>query len=395
MKRFTDIAIRNLKPKDRAYEVSDPGARGLRIVVFPSGKKSFIVRYRRPDGKSAKLTLGQIPLTTARKVAGDANYEVQQGRDPGTAKQAAKATAAAAAADTVQAVCTEYLKRAGIKLRTHKQRERLLTRLVYPALGDRPITKVTKLDCVRLFEQIADGSGPVMADYTRAILSRIFSWHEGRHDTFASPITRGIERQAKPPHERARTRTLNDDEIRRLWKATEGPHPFSALVRFLLLTGARLNEARRMPRSEVTNGDWLLPAERNKVKLPLVRPLSPQAKAILDNRPVVDGCPYYFTTEGRTAVAASTRAKELLDEASGVSNWRLHDLRRTARSLMSRAGVSREHAEECLGHKKKLIVGTYDQHDYYNEKKRAFEKLATQLKLILNQPKGNVVSLRG
>src|SRR6516164_5370705 len=114
MKRFTDIAIRNLKPKDRAYEVSDPGARGLRIVVFPSGKKSFIVRYRRPDGKSAKLTLGQIPLTTARKVAGDANYEVQQGRDPGTAKQAAKATAAAAAADTVQAVCTEYLKRAGI-----------------------------------------------------------------------------------------------------------------------------------------------------------------------------------------------------------------------------------------------------------------------------------------
>jgi hypothetical protein len=62
---------------------------------------------------------------------------------------------------------------------------------------------------------------------------------------------------------------------------------------------------------------------------------------------------------------------------------------------MSRAGVSREHAEECLGHKKKLIVGTYDQHDYYSEKKRAFEKLATQLKLILNQPKGNVVALRG
>jgi integrase len=395
MKRFTDIAIRKLKPKDHTYEVSDPGARGLRVVVFPSGKKSFIVRYRRPDGKSAKLTLGQIPLTTARKVAGDANYEVQQGRDPGKAKQAAKATAAAAAADTVQAVCAEYMKRAGAKLRSYKQRERILTRLIYPAIGARPIASITKLDCIRLFDKISDDSGPVMADYTRAILSRVFNWHEGRHDTFASPITRGIERQAKPRRERARTRTLNDDEIRALWKATAGAKPFLALIRFLLLTGARLTEARRMTRSEVTNGDWLLPAERNKVKLELVRPLSPQAKAILDNRPVVDGCPYYFTSDGRRAVAAPTRAKKLLDESSGVSGWRLHDLRRTARSIMTRAGITREHAEQCLGHVQKLVVGTYDRHDYYNEKKRAFEKLATQLELIVNQPEGNVVTLRG
>jgi integrase len=164
----------------------------------------------------------------------------------------------------------------------------------------------------------------------------------------------------------------------------------------LLLTGARLSEARRMTRSEVSpNGDWLLPAERNKVKRELLRPLSPQARAVLDSRPVIDGCPYYFTADGRRAIAASTRHKKQLDEASSVSDWRLHDLRRTSRSQMSKAGVAREHAEECLGHVQKLIPGTYDRHDYYSEKKRAYEKLATQLELIVNQPEGNVVPLRG
>ena len=88
MKRFTDIAIKNLRPKDQAYEVSDTGARGLRVVVWPEGTKSFIVRYRRPNGKSAKLTLGQIPpatLATARKLAGDAYDKLQQGIEIGRA----------------------------------------------------------------------------------------------------------------------------------------------------------------------------------------------------------------------------------------------------------------------------------------------------------------------
>jgi integrase len=396
-KNFTDVYLRNLKPEADAYEQPDLRARGLRVVVWPSDKKSFVVRYRRPDSKkSAKLSLGWIPLAAARKAAADVFEELRHGRDPAEAKKTAKAKAAAAAADTVQAVCAEYMKRAGVKLRTYKQRERLLERLVYPALGSRPVSKITELDCIRQFDRIADDSGPVMADYTRAILSKIFNWYRKRDRTFTSPIPRDMDRHAKPAWERARTRKLDDDEIRRLWRATEDAKPFSALIRFLLLTGARLSEARRMTRAEVSpNGDWLLPASRNKVKRELLRALSPQARAILDARPVVDGCPYFFTGDGRRAIAASTRHKELLDEASGVSGWRLHDLRRTARSLMSKAGVPTEHSEQCLGHVPRLMVRTYDVHDYYDEKKRAFEKLAMQIELIVSQPESNVVPLRG
>ena len=136
-RKFTDVWLRNVRwehtlAKDgREYEISDTQARGLRVVLWPSGEKSLIVRYRRPDGgKSAKLSLGWVPLAAARQAAANAFEELRHGRDPGVAKQTAKAKAAAAAADTVQAVCEEYMAKAGVKLRSHREREKILVRLV-------------------------------------------------------------------------------------------------------------------------------------------------------------------------------------------------------------------------------------------------------------------------
>jgi len=79
-KALTDIAIQKLKPRAVRYEVSDPGARGLRVVVQPSGRKSFAVRYRNAAGRARKLTLAAgIALAAARKLAADALLEVAQG----------------------------------------------------------------------------------------------------------------------------------------------------------------------------------------------------------------------------------------------------------------------------------------------------------------------------
>jgi integrase len=296
--------------------------------------------------------------------------------------------------DTVQGVSSEYMRLKGVELRSAETRARILNRLVFPKWGARPIASITKIDCIRLFDSIASNHGPVMSDHTRAILSRIFIWYEGRHETFRSPITRGIERHARPTSERARTHTLSDDDLRRLWSATAGPGAFPALVRFLLLTGARLNEAACITRSEITDeGDWLLPAKRNKVKRDLLRPLSPQALAVINDQPKVAGCDYVFTNGGRGPLSSFFRAKQRLCDDSGAHGWMLHDLRRTARSLMSRANVSREHAEQCLGHVIRGVAGTYDRHDYYAEKKGAYVKLAAQIEWIVNPPESNVVTL--
>ena len=129
--KFTDISIRNMKPGPTRRELPDPGARGLYLVVQPSGAKSFAVRYRF-KGKPRKLTLGELPLAAARKAAADALFEVNQGHDPGQTKQTAKAKAEDAAADTVQAICREFLKREGARLRSARDRERIFERLVYP-----------------------------------------------------------------------------------------------------------------------------------------------------------------------------------------------------------------------------------------------------------------------
>jgi integrase len=146
---------------------------------------------------------------------------------------------------------------------------------------------------------------------------------------------------------------------------------------------------------EVDGADWTLPAARNKTKLDLVRPFSTAAQAVLDElrEHRIDGCRYVFSTDGKRPLSGFGKFKKKFDTAAGVTGWTLHDCRRTARSLLSRAGVSSDHAEQCLGHIIPGVRGTYDRHAYYDEKKCAYEALAAQIDRIVN-PQDNVTALR-
>jgi integrase len=210
-----------------------------------------------------------------------------------------------------------------------------------------------------------------MADRMLAYLSACFRWQQVRDDDFVSPIVTGMARTTAK--ELARDRVLTDDELRAIWKAT-GEGAFGALIHFLILTAARRSEASEMPWHELDGSTWTLPAARNKTRTePLVRPLSKVTMAVLRALPRNGG--YVFSVGGQPITGFSDR-KKYLDRASGVTGWRLHDLRRTARSLMSRAGVPSEHAEMCLGHAVLSGVrGTYDRHAYFAEKAKAFENL--------------------
>ena len=136
-----------------------------------------------------------------------------------------------------------------------------------------------------------------------------------------------------------------------------------------------------MTRSEINGADWTLPADRNKTNLDLVRPLSAAAQAVLATLPQV-GKHYIFTTDGRAPLSGFSKFKQDFDEQCGVTGWTLHDLRRTARTLMSRAKVSPDHAERCLGHVIGGVRETYDRHEFYDEKKAAFDALAAQIENI-------------
>jgi len=383
---LTDRFCDRVKSSTAQIDYFDETVSGLALRVG-RGRKSWTLHYTR-DGTRARLTFGTYPaisLATARRKAIEAKGEIAEGRSP-----------TPVAPDTLQAICEEYFGREGSRLRNLGRYEKTLQRLVYPALGARPITEIRRTEIIRLLDRIEDENGPVMADRTLEIIRRIMNWYASRSDEFRSPIVRGMARTK--PNERARDRVLTDDEIRAIWRSTgaadrglyASTSVFAALVRFLLLTGARRSEASAMVWKELDDGSWTLPAERNKTKVELVRPLSRAALAALPER----AGEFVFSIDGRTAINGLDKPKARLDEASGVTGWRLHDLRRSARSLMSRAGVPSDHAERCLGHVIGGVRGTYDRHEYFDEKARAFEALAAQIDRIV-RPRENVVPITG
>jgi integrase len=396
-KGLTAIAIRNLKPGPERREI--PDGHGLYVVVHPTGKKSFAVRYRL-NGKPAKLTLDRgLSLAEARVAAAKVFIEVERGRDPNASKHQAKAAKALADADTFQAVAEEYMKREGGRLRSADWRRGVLERLVYETLGAQPIADIKRSDIIRLLDKIEAGElkrkgkpvkgGVVMADRARR--------HPPGHELARDPVGRFqiADRARHGAGERERVGAVADSlaELCAVWKATDGAGPFGSLVRFLLLTAARRTEASAMTWGELDGADWTLPAARNKAKQDLLRPLSSAAQAVLSAQPRIGD--YVFSNTGRAPLSGYTLPKRALDAGSGVTGWTLHDLRRTARSLMSRAGVNADHAERCLGHVIQGVRSVYDRHSFAREKAQAFDALAAQIERITNPPASNVTALRG
>jgi integrase len=188
------------------------------------------------------------------------------------------------------------------------------------------------------FDKIEDDNGAVMADHTLAYLRKVLNWEAARNDVFKSPIVRGMARTK--PKDHARNRILSDDELRRVWQAAgDMKNAFGPFVRFTLLTAARRDEAANMRRSELDGDLWVIPAKRYKGKHDHAVPLSKAARAILQGVPAINGGDLVFTHDGERAIGGFSKFKHRLDQMSCVKGWTLHDLRRTARSLMSRAGV--------------------------------------------------------
>jgi integrase len=260
-------------------------------------------------------------------------------------------------------------------------------------LGDKPIGSIKRSEIVAMLDKIEDHNGPRAADVALGVLRRILHWHEQRTDEFRSPVIRGMgNRQDNVEHRRERI--LDDAELRAVWDATADNTTFSALVRFLLLTSARRDEGAAIKRDEIgADGVWVLPASRSKTKTEIARPLSKAALAILAEQPRIDGCDYVFTSTGIGPFKSCPHGKLKLDAKSGVVGWRLHDLRRTARSLLSRAGITADISERCLGHSLGDIRERYDRHKYLSEMAHAFEALSAEIERIVNPPEGAVIPM--
>jgi hypothetical protein len=408
-KTLTAITCRNARAGAARREIPDGGCGGLYLIVQPSGAKSWCTRFRF-RGAPRKLTLGPFladgqhgadaepeldtPLTlaAARELATRAKRQARGGVDPTAAKRKQRVAQRAAEADTLQAIAEEYLRREGSALRTLSQRRADLE-LLYKPLGRQPVSDIKRSQYRRELDRIADERGPVRADRVLAALTRLLNWHAVRDDDFRSPLTRGM-RHTKPK-ELARSRVLTEDELRRLWLAAETyPGPFGRYLQFTLLTATRRGESAGLRRSELHDGGatWIIPGARYKSGQDTLIPLSKAAQKIIAAQPYLGD--YIFSADGTRALGGFDDRKKDFDKVSGVSDYRLHDLRRTARTLLSRAGISVDIAERCLGHVMGGVRGTYDRYAYQAEKTHAFEALAAQIERIVHPPEGAVFQMR-
>ena len=169
---------------------------------------------------------------------------------------------------------------------------------------------------------------------------------------------------------------LSNDELAAVWRATEGPGVFNAITRMLLLTGQRREEVGGMTWDEISpdGATWTLPASRAKNNVVHIVPLSMQAQAIIAAQPRSNASPLVFPGRGGDRpFNGHALAKAALDKASGVTNWTLHDLRRTCATGLQKLGVRLEVTEAVLNHvsgSRRGIVSIYQKHDYAPEKRR-------------------------
>jgi integrase len=379
------------------------------LQVMASGVRSFICQYRACDaagtrGKSRRMKLGgsmnaaglEQARNEARAILGRISGAKATGQsaDPLGERQAQEARNRAirqANADagrfTMRALFNAYTRSKAFRAqRKHENVAAGIALHLVPRLGGVAVYELTRHQISEAIDDIAAKVGPGAAIAAFSRLRATLNWYAAAkktaipdlpgNDNFTVPIVKGMA----PSKGKPRERTLTDDEIRKLWGAANDAGQFGRLVKFLLLTGMRRDEARLMTRAELGENQVEIPAERYKTGKTFVAPLSAQAKVILAEIPANDWDLVFHGPNGKGLDYHILKGK--LDKAARVTGYTLHDLRRTARSLMSRIGVQADVGERCLGHVVGGIRGVYDKHSYYREKLAAYEALAAEIDRI-------------
>ena len=378
-KTLSEKGVAALKPRASRYAYPDPQLAGHYIRITPNGAKSFAAVTRDPDGKQIWTTLGatdRMTIATARELAREAITRVRAGLPAVEPKKELFG-------NVVSNWLTRHVERNG--LRSRDEIVRLLDRHILPAWRNREFVSIRRSDITALLDKVEDGSGARQADYCLNIVRSVMNWYASRHDDFNPPIVRGMRRQS--PHAQARTRILTDDEIRAIWRAAETDGTFGALIRIALLTAQRREKVRTMRWDDISDaGEWTIPRAPREKDTGGVLVLPDVAREIIHAQPRLGDNPYVFAGRGDGPYNGFGKSKARLDGKlpEGTAGWTVHDLRRSARSLMSRAGVSSEHAERVMGHRISGVAGVYDRHSYRDEKADALRKLATLIDSIVS-----------
>ena len=410
------------------------------MVIQPTGRRVWALRLRRPDGRSAKITLGPVDTTNreaegtpvvgqlltlagARQLAAALHRERAMGRDIAAeavaAKRRARGERAAAAASSFGRAAIDYVAFTKKNLRRWQRSARMLgvdenLELIRGGLAERwntrSVGEISSHDIFFIVDEVRHRGVPGLARRTggptegmarvmHGVLSAAFSWFVRNRRCERNPCA-GVH---LPEAGRERDRVLSDDELVRLWKATEQiGGSFGAIYKLLVLTGCRLNEIAQMKWVELSDGfaTLKLPAERVKNKTPHDVPLSRMARDVIAAVPRIAKSDFVFASPrtGRPASAFS-KAKAAIDAliGPGVPPWVTHDIRRSVASGLQRLGVALPVTEKILGHEGGSfagVVGIYQRHEYAAEQRAALERWAAHVEGLVSGESASITPIR-
>ena len=353
----------------------DEDLKGFGLKLTPAGRKVFLVQYR-PAGdrrNPRKYTIGEYGSVTPHQARVEAQRVLAEraaGRDPQAEKQTSKRRIRS---EQVAELVAEFIARHASQNRTGAETARIFHREVLPHWASWTVGEVRKRDVIALLDRIRERGSPIMANRVLAAVRRFFNWCVGRGILEVSPCS-GI---TAPAREQPRHRVLSDEELGSvLGAARQIGFPFGSIVEVLALTGQRRDEVGRMAWEHLDFGRqlWVIPATHAKNGRPHLVQLSAPVLALLEGLPRTGEL--MFSGDGRTLFQGYSKAKARLDRLSGVSDWTLHDLRRTVVSGMARLGVAPHVADKILNHQSGTISGVaavYQRHEFLKERKQALE----------------------
>jgi len=365
---------------------------GHRMRIGAGGKmlKSWILQYKHA-GATRRLLLGSVAALgaeQARAAARKARAKVELGQDP----QADKVARRDKDRHTMRALVEEYLaaRKSEVRPRTLVEISRYLTEH-FKSFGNMPVDTVTRRDVAARLVAIKNKSGAATASAARNALSAFFVWAMGEGLAESNPV---IGTNA-PKTNGARSRVLSDDELVRVWNACDDGSEHSAVVRLLILASCR--------RAEIGDICWswfapdmssfTIPVEHSKNKRAHTLPVLAAMRSILETVPHMANRDQLFGE--RSHGFTRWHCKSELDERSGVTDWTLHDIRRTVATRMADLGILPHVIEAVLNHQsgsKRGVAGTYNRSPYWNDMRNALATWHDHLRTLVAGGKRKVLT---
>lgn len=374
---LTDTKLKNLKPQEKLYKVSDRD--GLYVAVLTSGSVSFRYDYR-INGRRETLVIGQcgrdgISLAEAREELIAAKKLLKSGQSPAAAKR--DGIRQIAGAETFAVYTDTYLKHVTLADSTRAMKQAVIGRDILPALGNKVMTEITTRVVRDLCDRIVERGGRATAIQVREIISSVYRYANDRGHGLFNPAA-----DIKPSSIaifRPRERTLSPEEIGIFFR---GLNSFSAMgtlkmaLKLVLLTLVRKSEFTLATWAEVNfqKSTWRIPADRMKAGREHVIYLSRQAHDLLVGLQMC-ACGSEYLVPGRynfRKPLSNAALNSLIDRTVDAINkdgekiqaFTVHDLRRTASTLLHEADYPSDWIEKALAHEQRGVRAVYNRAEY-------------------------------